>query len=245
MDNFFNQAPEQQKVSIEAQYDNLKDNYKQIFVEAAESIRTAIDKFKPENPCSSCTIKCSIEKKDVFSDFPVGCPYRDWQKEVLSFLQGEYKQKLKNIYKMILDKRCNYECSCCGNCCRLTTSEYSYNQLKQRAIRGDKYATDFVSVFVPYETEEEAKQANPEYFKLLDEVSETQKVYYYHCPKLKDNKCSDYENRPDVCKEFPKNPLQLLPSTCSFNAWKNEVAKQSLLLNAKVDIIDFYKQKLG
>jgi len=87
--------------------------------------------------------------------------------------------------------------------------------------------------------------ANPEYFELLNEMMEDQKVYYYYCPKLVGNSCSDYENRPDICKDFPHNPLKLLPSTCSFNEWKNAIAKQSMLLKAKTDIIEFYKAKLG
>lgn len=246
MQNFFNTNSEQPSVPLESQYDSLKDNYQQIFIEAAESIRAAIEKFKPENPCTLCSVKnCNIEKKDVFTDYPVGCAYRDWQKQVLSFLDGEYKQKLKNAYKMIMDKKSGYECIKCANCCRLATSEYSYEQLKQRAMRGDKFSKDFVSVFVPYKSEEDARLANPEYFKLLEEIIEDQKVYYYYCPKLVGNLCSDYENRPNICKDFPHNPLKLLPSTCSFNAWKNEVAKQSMLLKAKTDIINFYKAKLG
>ena len=246
MQNFFNSKPEQPSTPLNVQYDSLKDNYEQIFVEAAESIRREIEKFKPENPCTLCSVKdCKIQKKDVFTDYPVGCAYRDWQKQVLSFLAGEYRQKLKNTYKMIMDKKCEYNCIRCGNCCRLATSEYSYEQLKQRAMRGDKYSRDFVSVFVPYNSEDEAKLANPEYFELLNEMMEDQKVYYYYCPKLVGNSCLDYENRPDICKDFPHNPLKLLPSTCSFNEWKNAIAKQSMLLKAKTDIIEFYKAKLG
>ena len=246
MQNFFNTNSKQPSTPMETQYDNLKDNYQQIFIEAAESIRREIDKFKPENPCTICSVKdCQVQKKDVFTDFPVGCAYRDWQKQVLSFLAGEYRQKLKNTYKMIMDKKCDYECNRCANCCRLATSEYSYEQLKQRAHRGDKFSKDFVSVFVPYKSEEEAKLANPEYFELLNGLMDEQKVYYYYCPKLVGNSCSDYENRPDICKDFPHNPLKLLPSTCSFNAWKNDIAKQSMLLKAKTDIIEFYKTKLG
>ena len=246
MQNFFNSNTGQAKVNLDSQYDNLKDNYQQIFVEAAESIRREIEKFKPENPCTICSVKgCKIQKKDVFTDYPVGCAYRDWQKQVLSFLAGEYKQKLKNAYRTIMTKKEEYNCSKCGNCCRLATSEYSYEQLKQRAKRGDKFSRDFVSVFVPYKTEEEAKLANPQYFELLDSIMEEQRVYYYYCPKLDNNECSDYENRPEICKEFPHNPLKLLPSTCSFNAWKNDIAKQAMLLKAKTDIIEFYKTKLG
>ena len=101
-----------------------------------------------------------------------------------------------------------------------------------------------MSVFVPYESEEDAKNANPEYFELLNKVVEEDKIYYYYCPKLSGNLCSDYENRPDICKDFPHNPLKLLPSKCSFNDWKNEIAHDAMLLKAKVDIIEFYKEKL-
>ena len=246
MQNFFNSNTQKPSTPLNNQYDDLKDNYQQIFIEAAESIRREIDKFKPENPCTICNVKdCKVQKKDVFTDYPVGCAYRDWQKQVLSFLDGEYRQKLKNTYKVIMDKK--EECSCirCGNCCRLATSPYSYEQLKQRAMRGDKFSKDFVSIFVPYKTEEEAKLANPEYFELLESTMEDQKVYYYYCPKIVNNECSDYENRPDICKDCPHNPLKLLPSTCSFNTWKKSMAKQSMLLKAKTDIIAFYKAKLG
>ena len=231
--------------SLNSQFDNIKNNYEAIFVEAAESIRREIDKFKPENPCATCQIKdCKIEKNDIFSTYPMNCAYREWQLKALTFLSGDYRQKLKIVYKNMMDKKNNYTCAKCAACCKLATSEYSYNQLKQRAMRGDKFSEDFVSVFVPYETEEEAKKANPEYFKLLNELVEDEKIYYYYCPKLKDNLCSDYENRPDICKDFPHNPLKLLPSSCSFNEWKNEIAHEAMLLKAKVDIIDFYKEKL-
>ena len=246
MENFFNNSTESEKTPLNTQYNNLKDNYEQIFIEAAESIRREVSKFKPENPCTICSVKdCKITVKDVFTDYPVGCAYRDWQKQILTFLNGEYRQKLKNIYKAMMDKKCEYECIRCANCCRLAVSEYSFEQLKQRAMRGDKFSEDFVSVFRPYETEADAKKANPEYFELLNELIEDQRVYYYYCPKLEGNSCSDYENRPDICKNFPHNPLKLLPSTCSFNAWKNDVDKTAKLLKAKTDIIEFYKNKLG
>ena len=245
MDNFFSSQQNNSKTSLGAQLDNLKSNYETIFIEAAESIRKELNQFKPEDPCKNCHIKdCKVEKKDIFTVYPVNCEYRDWQLKTLTYLAGDYRQKLKVIYKNIMNKKNEYTCSKCGECCRLATSEYSYNQLKQRAMRGDKFSEDFVSVFVPYETEEEAKKANPEYFKLLNELVVDEKIYYYYCPKLKNNLCSDYENRPDICKNFPHNPLKLLPSSCAFNVWKNEIAHEAMLLKAKVDIIDFYKEKL-
>lgn len=241
MSNFFSSS----ETPLNTQYDNLKDNYEKIFVEAAESIRRDLDTFKPQNPCDKCAIKeCKIEKKDIFAPYPPGCKYRDWQLQALTYLAGDYRQKLKAVYKSIMDKKSEYSCCRCASCCKLATSPYSYEQLKQKALRGDKFSKDFVSVFVPYKTEEDAKAANPEYFELLNKLVEDEKIYYYYCPKLNGNLCSDYENRPDVCKDFPHNPLKLLPSKCSFNAWKNEVAHDAMLLKAKVDIIDFYGSKL-
>ena len=103
---------------------------------------------------------------------------------------------------------------------------------------------DFVSVFVPYESENKAREANKEYFDNLNSLIED-KVYYYYCPKVKNNECSDYKNRPDICKDFPHNPLKILPPSCYFNNWKEEVSHDARRLKAKVDIIDFYKHKLG
>ena len=209
--------------SLNGQYNELKNNYEQIFIEAAESIRKELDTIKPEKPCDGCSHKdCKIENKEIFAPYPpTGCKLREWQMQAITYLTGDYRTKLKAAYKAIMDKKENYECNRCGDCCRLAVSEYSYTQLKQRAMRGDKFSEDFISVFVPY-------------------------YLYYHCPKIgSDNLCTIYEDRPSICRDYPHNPLKLLPSACSFNAWKNEVSHQAMLLKAKTDIIGFYKEKLG
>ena len=164
---------------------------------------------------------------------------------ILSFLNGEYRQRLKAEYKSMMDKKNEYECSRCGACCKLAVSEYSYTQLKQRASRGDKFSEEFIKVFVPFESEEDAKKVNPEYFELLNTLVDDTRIYYYYCPKVKDNLCTIYESRPSICKDYPYHPLKLLPSECSFNAWKNDVSHQAMLLKAKTDIINFYKEQLG
>ena len=206
--------------SLNGQYNELKNNYEQIFIEAAESIRRELDTLKPENPCEGCSHKdCKIEKKDVFAPYPpAGCKLREWQMQAITYLTGDYRTKLKASYKAIMDKKNESECNKCGACCKLAVSEYSYAQLKQRAMRGDKFSEDFVSVFIPYETEEEARAVNPEYFELLNTLVVEDRIYYYHCPKVDENNlCTIYEDRPSICRDFPHNPLKLLPSECSFN----------------------------
>ena len=134
--------------SLQGQYKEIKDNYEQIFMEAVESIRKELDTFKPEKPCEGCSHKdCKITKKDIFAPYPTsGCKLREWQMKAVTYLTGDYKQKLKHVYKSIMDKRSEYQCNKCGSCCKLAVSEHSYTQLKQRAMKGDKYSEEFVSV---------------------------------------------------------------------------------------------------
>ena len=246
MQYFFNTNENQEFETLENQYNFLKDNYQTIFIESEKKIKNEIDKFKPTNPCVSCSKKdCKVQEKSFLAKYPQDCSYSNWQLEVLRFFERTYLPSLKKSQKDIFNKKINYNCICCGNCCRLAVSEFSYEELKERASRGDLFSKDFISVFVPYNSVEEAELANPEYFKLLNKVMSGQVVYYYYCPKLKNNKCSDYNNRPNVCKDFPHNPLKLISSTCSYNAWKKDVLEESMSLKAKMDIIEFYKEKIG
>ena len=166
--------------------------------------------------------------------------------EFLKFLNEDilkeiYEQKLK-----ILESRKKISCTGCAACCKLACSEFSYDELRQKAQNGDNFATQFISVFVPYDTEVEAEKIYPEYFELLKNKAEDEKVYFYHCPKVtEDNHCSDYENRPQICRDFPDNPIGFLPKTCGYTKWKEEVEEQSLKLHSLLEIIEFYKSKIS
>ena len=84
------------------------------------------------------------------------------------------------------------------------------------------------------------------YVTLEELVEHKDEVYFYHCPKLtKDNRCSDYENRPQICRDFPDNALSILPKTCGYKGWKEEVEPIALMLHSMVEIIEYYKERLG
>jgi len=155
---------------------------------------------------------------------------------------------VKEIYGKwmgILKYREHFNCAGCAACCKLACSEFSPQELKEKAQNNDNFATQFISVFVPYEDENEAKKVYPEYFELLKEKAQSEKVYFYHCPKVtKYNLCPDYENRPQICRDFPDNPIGLLPKTCGYNRWKEKVETEALTLRAMSEIVDFYKNKL-
>ncbi|MEI8129737.1 MAG: YkgJ family cysteine cluster protein [bacterium] len=166
--------------------------------------------------------------------------------EFLKFLNEDilkeiYEQKLK-----ILESRKKISCTGCAACCKLACSEFSYDELRQKAQNGDNFATQFISVFVPHDTEVEAEKIYPEYFELLKNKAEDEKVYFYHCPKVtEDNRCPDYENRPQICRDFPDNPIGFLPKTCGYTKWKEKVEEQSLKLHSLLEIIEFYKSKIS
>lgn len=227
--------------------ERLENLYKEIYTESAYAIRKEIDKLKPDCNCRACTIPCGIQKPDIFEVFPPGCPYGNWQIKSLSFLTTEYKNKLRVAKKKLMEKKSNYSCVKCGNCCKLAVSEFTPIQLKQRALRGDKYAKEFSSIYVPYESEEMAEAICPEFFgKLKELMNPNERLYFYYCSKLgADDLCSDYENRPDICRDFPLSPMKILPDTCGYEAWHKEVERQAMSIRAREDLIAFYKDKIG
>lgn len=167
------------------------------------------------------------------------------QKDLQKFLNEDIPKDVKRKWMQMSSYRDNFNCVGCATCCKLACSEFSYDELKQKAQNGDNFATQFTSVFIPYEDENEPKKIYPEYFELLQEKLEGEKVYFYHCPKLtEENRCSDYENRPQICRDFPDNPLSLLPSACGFCQWKSEVEPTALMLHSMLEIVGFYKEKL-
>lgn len=229
---------------LSASVDNLKKKYREIFLKSGEEINNQIKKIKPQNACDKCCSNCDL-KQDILEKFPDYCDYKQWQKDVLELFDKEIVKEVYAKWGKMLEYRNIFNCIGCATCCRLACSEFSYEELQQKAKNGDNFATQFTSVFIPYENENEAKAVYPEYFELLSEKLNGDKVYFYHCPKLtKDNRCSDYENRPNICRDFPDNPLSILPACCGYSKWKEEVEPTALMLYSMLEIIDFYKEKI-
>ncbi len=149
-------------------------------------------------------------------------------------------EDMETKQREIFEKRNKYSCVGCGACCKLAISEFSYEELKSKAKNGDNFATQFISIFVPYKDISEAKKIFPEYIELLEAQKENENVYFYHCPKVtQNNRCPDYENRPQICRDFPDNPIAFLPKTCGFSVWKQDVEEDYMKNYASVEIIDY------
>lgn len=211
----------------------MKQKYREIFLTSAEAIKSRVEEIKPQG-----------FEGDIFDAYEPNSEGVLWQKNVISMFTNDISHEVYRKWNEILAYRENFQCKGCATCCNLACSEFSPEQLKEKASKGDKFATQFTSIFVPYESEDEAEKIYPEYLKLLgDTINE--KVYFYHCPKLTECKrCSDYENRPEICRLFPDNPLSILPESCGFYEWRQEVEPVALMLHSMVEIMDYYKDKI-
>ena len=210
---------------------NTKKKYREIFLQSLDEIQQRIEDIKPSNLSG-----------DIFEKYSENSSGEQWQKSVLEMLLSDISKGVLVKWTEILAYRKQFHCSGCATCCNLACSEFSYDELKEKAENGDKFATQFTSIFVPYETRKDAEKIYPEYIEMLKDKGD---VYFYHCPKLTECKrCSDYENRPQICKTFPNNPLDILPKSCGYYQWKQEVEPVALKLHALVEIIDYYKQKI-
>lgn len=211
----------------------LKKRYREIFKSSVEEIKKRVNEIKPE-----------IDG-DIFDAFPDGSQGINWQISVLKMFEEDICKEIYKKWAEILAYRKEFSCTGCATCCNLACSEFSPEELKQKAEKGDRFATQFLSVFTPYKSKEEPRTIYPAYIKMLEDNKEDE-VYFYHCPKLTEcNRCSDYENRPQICRDFPDNPLSILPKSCGFYKWKQEVEPVALMLHSMLEIIEYYKEHIG
>lgn len=212
---------------------NLRQKYREIFKTSAAEIQKRIDGIKPQGVV------------DIFDKYPAGSDGEIWQKSVLKMFEEDICKEIYRKWNEILLYRKEFTCIGCGTCCRLACSEFSPRELKIKAQNNDNFAAQFTSVFVPYNSKEEARAIYPEYIKMLEDNKENE-VYFYHCPKLNDcNRCTDYESRPQICRDFPDNPLALLPKSCGYVKWKEEVEPVALMLHSMMEIIEYYKEHIN
>lgn len=213
--------------------ENLRAEYREIFQQSVAEINKKIEQLRPQGL-----------EGDIFDGYPPESKGSLWKKSVLNMLENDVSKEVFRKYKEILAYRKEFQCKGCATCCNLACSEFSPEELKQKADKGDNFAKQFLSVFIPYNSKEEARKIYPEYIQMLEENKED-KVYFYHCPKLtKDNRCSDYDNRPQICRDFPDNPLSILPASCGYKKWKQEIEPIALMLHAMVEITEYYRNRL-
>lgn len=107
-------------------------------------------------------------------------------------------------------------CKMCGKCCRVLTASISYEEMKKKADDGDKESLDFLEIFKPFDSVEDAKKMNKE---IVENIPDYENRTFYTCRFLDGNICSRYETRKEVCKRFPSSPFAVCPPGCGYEGW--------------------------
>ena len=123
-------------------------------------------------------------------------------------------------------------CSKCGKCCKLIQSLKTHEELNELAKGGDKAATNFLKLFIPYESLEDVIRIDP---VAVDNILETNKhkygsktkTYFYYCRYLNDdNTCKVYNIRPKLCRDYPKSAFTVLPENCAYEGYIFEIREK-------------------
>lgn len=116
-------------------------------------------------------------------------------------------------------------CSKCGKCCRLIASNKSYEELCQDAEKGDKISSNFLKLFLPYETAIDAENIDA---KVVSEIKsfhknfygKNSKTYFYYCRYIDENNlCKLYDMRPKFCRQYPRTEFTPLPTDCAYEGY--------------------------
>ncbi|MEB3245633.1 MAG: YkgJ family cysteine cluster protein [Vampirovibrionales bacterium] len=123
-------------------------------------------------------------------------------------------------------------CNLKAACCSVATPSLPVDELIARAVAGDATCRDFLNVFVPHLTPEDAKAFYPEGEAHIDRVlnlvqnaatrgqTQASRVVFYHCQYLgADKRCQIYEDRPTFCRTYPTSPLNILIKGCGYESW--------------------------
>ena len=120
-------------------------------------------------------------------------------------------------------------CHKCGKCCRSATTFHSYKVLQEKVAAGDQEAIDFLSIFKPFESSEDARLVEPEQVEqVLSVVAQrddmnVEDVTFYYCEYVSpEGLCTIYERRPRCCQSAPANGWSAMPPGCGFEGWQFE-----------------------
>lgn len=120
-------------------------------------------------------------------------------------------------------------CHKCGRCCRSATTFNNHQKLTELAASGDKEAQDFLEIFEPYDSVEDARQVEPDQVAQVMAVIESRddmdenNVTFYHCRYVTpEGLCGIYERRPRCCREAPGHGWSVMPPGCGFEGWQFE-----------------------
>lgn len=183
-----------------------------------------------------------------------------WLTNCLQWLDQVGGRSVLTTLNKVNEERDQVQCHQCGVCCRVASSEYTYDELRQQAQAGDVFAEQFTRVFLPYPSIKDAKKAYPQVISAMEaesgntpstpETSDnplSKTLNVYHCPYVgEDNGCTLYGNpkRPALCQSYPENPLVFVYENCAWQDWKKTHHGDTVKAHAMLAICQTYTQRI-
>lgn len=147
------------------------------------------------------------------------------------------------------------ECRKCGVCCKCASPSASCLKLLEKAASGEEFARDFFSIFVPHSSIEETKAIYPTIVersikalrkRINENNTDESALTFYRCRYYsEDNECLIYEDRPELCREFPSSPFAILEENCAFYNWSQECREKYKVLMNELDKLKKMKKELA
>ncbi|MBX2859961.1 MAG: YkgJ family cysteine cluster protein [Vampirovibrio sp.] len=120
-----------------------------------------------------------------------------------------YANEVERLLKMP-----QHLCKQRGICCRVATfkGNMGIDEIRQLAAedtQAAEMARDFLSIFLPYESEEAVREVASEFVdrvreKTSEKNNNPDNVTYFHCKfVLEDGRCGVHEDRPIGCRTYP------------------------------------------
>lgn len=144
-------------------------------------------------------------------------------------------------------------CKMTGQCCRLATPSLPAVELLKKAAEGDSFARDFLCLFEPYNSIEQARSLAPELVeraliqaKKSPKFKSVDQVVFFCCRYLKGkNECMVYEDRPQLCRDYPDTPFLLMHPGCAFENWSKECKQKYKVIKEELKTLQSIQKILS
>jgi Fe-S-cluster containining protein len=231
-------------------FSETKQQYQELFRELETALNARLTELRGDQYCPGC--QANTVKELALAPAHHGCPENDWRKAAMKVVEEEIPYEVMGQLAAIKKYRNSVACHSCGQCCRLASSEHSYDELLNRAQSGDTFAKEFTSIFLPYGSREAAMKHEPEGVQATlahvgEEASSEEKIFFYFCPYMQeDNLCGVYgtDKRPSICESYPETPLGYVSKNCSWKPWQEDTHLDSLLAHAMLNLCEDWSRKL-
>jgi len=230
-------------------YQDTRQHYAQLFRQLETALNERLENLRPERHCPQCQAETAkLLSKQLAHE---GCVENVWRYSALQIVEEEIPTEVVAQLTSIQVARNQVHCHSCGECCRLASSEYSYSELQDRAQNGDAFAADFIKIFLPYHSREQAVKRFPAQVDAvlshIGEAPENESVFFYHCPYIQeDNLCGVYgtDKRPSICESYPETPLGYVSKNCAWKPWQQNYEVDSLLAHAMLNLCEAWSQNI-